>query len=155
MDQMTTIKAELAQITGLFQEKKELRAIFMVVKGKKRGCMLAQDVIDFDKHLASLLMKQLTQTYKPDFVVYASECWAVWMERNTKQPSPDITPSKHPDRKEMVFVAIEFKTGEQYLCDADIKRDKFKVTLGEFSIRPAQGSEGRFANFYQHDTTVN
>jgi hypothetical protein len=145
------VQEELAIITRFFNREKEMDTIFILVNDDFHVSLPVIFNNTTEKDHASIRLRQLTAEAMPDYVIYVSEAWTVCVEDEDK----DIPPSEHPDRIEIVLVTIEFKTGEQFLCTANIKRDNDTVQLEEFQVKPnPRSNTGRFMNFYPTPTPV-
>jgi hypothetical protein len=142
----TIVKTELAIIKQVFDEEGKLDTTFVVVQD---GAHISIPLIlmpSTDRDRVSKTLRDLTAQVMPDFVIYISEAWCAIVSDN----KCDLPPSKHPDRVEIVIVTIEFKTGERFLCTANIKRENNTARLEEFEIKTdlSLGTTGRFMNFY-------
>jgi hypothetical protein len=145
------VREELATITRVFNVENEMDTFFVLVNEDFHVSLPVIFTNAVEKDHASIRLRQLTAEAMPDYVIYVSEAWTVCVEEKDK----DILPSEHPDRVEIILVTIEFKTGEQFLCTANIKRENDSVQLEEFEIKPnPRSNTGRFMNFYPAPTPV-
>lgn len=144
------VKQELEVIRRLFGKVGSAPNLFACEKDGERVLFPIGNYRDSrEKELMFQTLKMLVKELMPDVVIYMSEAWSV------KLTKPSIAvllpPSKHPNRVEVLIVQIEFKTGEQYSCMAEILRDG-KPRLAEFEVSNCMMYSSRFVDFYPRTT---
>lgn len=92
------------------------------------------------KHAASILMAKLSQEY--DVVCFITEAWVVEVAHSTKPA--DVSPSTHPDRKEVLMVVYVAKGLGNCLTRHDIRRDGNTVKLERGTLLLNVAGQGRF-----------
>lgn len=98
---------------------------------------------NLDKALAGLFMCRQIKLNKAVRVVFVSE---TWMVETKGDKEIHCQPSQHPDRKEVLMINGEDKTGEQVYRHYEILRPQNK--LGPAMNRDYAVSVGRFANMF-------
>lgn len=143
------VNLELKLIERIFNERKVVHPMVVIIKGNKRTIIQPVEFHnDIHKDNLSQGVKDLVKKSNPDMVVYMAEAWAVFMPPEEYNPKTTPRPSEHPDRAEIVVARIEFKTGEKYQCDARIIREHGKARLGRFKVLPGGNDMGRFVDFF-------
>jgi len=146
------VDVELDAVRVLFDAQKEIFPMCVFIHGTEHTMMPLMFSNDYEKDLASDVIRRIVKEQKPDGVIYMSEAWALVLKTD-KPPKELPRPSKHKDRIEVVIVTIEFKTGEKFSCQARILREQNKVTLSEFDVSEDQTLMGRFTDFFPPERT--
>jgi len=146
IDTKRFVDAELMLVRKLFDTRKEVVPMFVLVRGARHDMVPVMFADDNEKDAVADAVREIVKTIEPDIVLFMCEAWTY--QAKEYDPQTSIRPSLHKDRVEVVTVTVEFKTGEKYMCMANIKRSKDKVSLGEFSVTDGQQNVGRFADFY-------
>jgi uracil phosphoribosyltransferase len=117
------------------------------VKGDLRTAVPVEFHNDIQKDVMSQGIKELVKKAEPDIVIYTAEAWAATVDEYKEGVTPP--PRLQPNRVEIVFVQIEFKTGEKYSCQAKILREAGKeAQLETFHIISGEMGMGRFTDFF-------
>ena len=147
MEPREFIQEELKLINLMFEKKKEIYPMVVLIKEGKRHLIPVYFDNDAHKDIVSQGIKDLVKKSEPDVVIYMAEAWTVTVK--DKQMRMGIPrPLEHPDKLEVLLVHIEFKTGEKYGCQAHILRDKGLSQLSKFEILDQDLSMGRFVDFF-------
>lgn len=139
------VDIELKIVEKMFEAQKEIYPQFIIIKNDERAIVPVYFSSSARKDIIAQGIKDLVKKSEPDVVVYMAEAWVMMVKEKFDRLL--VTP-KHPDRIEIVFVQIEFKTGEKFGCEARIKRLGTETQLEKFEIMDASTSMGRFCDFF-------
>ena len=133
----TFIGDQVVYLRGLFEkEKTKSHLPMIIVRAVKRGSMHVETIVigladlpDERYEMLRSLGSRFCQEYIPICAVMFSEAWMVSVQ---DRKIPDVAPSKHPDKQEVMafaLVTIELKSKG---CIYKIVRDgEQNMTLGE------------------------
>ena len=141
------VDVELKAVRWLFDTQKEIAPMVVFINGTEHSMLPLSFENDYEKDLASDVIRRLVKEMEPDGVIYMSEAWTLNI-KSDKVPKDLPRPSESKDRIEVVIVSIEFKTGEKFSCQARIQRAENSVTLGEFDVSENYTLMGRFVDFF-------
>lgn len=147
MEPLQFVEQELQLISKLFNQQKALNPMVVLVKGDKRYLIPAVYNNTAQKDIVSQGIKDLVKKAEPDIVIYVAEAWMVSIPQE-EIFKRIISPSKSPDKVEIVVVQIEFKTGEKFTQFAKINRNGIQVILDDFKAAGTDLSAGRFMDFF-------
>jgi hypothetical protein len=146
------VDVELNTVRRMFDVQKEILPMAVFVRGTDHAMMPLMFNSDYEKDVASDVIRRIVKETTPDAVVYMAEAWTLNVAKNV--PIKDLPrPSQSKDRVEIVAVTVEFKTGEKFSCMAKILREEGKVTLAKFDVSEDKTMMGRFADFYAPERT--
>jgi hypothetical protein len=141
------VNNELKVVGQIFAQRKIIQPMVVLIKQGARSLWPLAFENSYEKEVLSELIKTLVSRSMPDTVVYMAEAWmAAVANLEEYRKSPRI--KERADRKEIVMVQIEFKTGEQFSCIADIIRNGDAAWLGKFTIEDKNFGTGRFMDFF-------
>ena len=140
------VELELKLANMMFDQLKVIHPMVVFVKGEQRAMMPAEFHSELDKDQLAQTVRELVKRSEPDCVVYIAEAWAVISTK--EEVEKGLRPMHHPNREEIVFLQIEFKTGEKYSCEARIVREKGEARLDKWNVKSDAFSVGRFVDFY-------
>ena len=149
------VEQELAVISYMFTQQKEIYPMITLVKDGKRFPIPLHYRDDEQKEIVSIGIKTLVKDKEPDVVIYIAEAWDIIIKNKMDRLDFIPRPTYHPDRVEQVIAQIEFKTGEKYGCYANIIRDGPMPRLEKFIMNDNSRnmSMGRFCDFYPIERT--
>lgn len=129
-------------------------------EGYKNGLLpIPTDLISDDNDCATYVLRKLAKIEKPDFIITATEAYALETIKTKNLSKEEIKRIKqievknHPDRKEVFMILLETP-----IClwrgMSEIKiLDKDKRTFDDFEFEQGGKTEGRFIFFTSDDET--
>ena len=147
MEPREFVDQELSLIAATFAIQKVIEPMVVLVKDDKRYAVPVHYQNSAHKDIVSQGIKDLVKNSDPDVVVYMAEAYTKVIKGKPGVIPARILPSDL-EAIEIVTVQIEFRTGEKYGCDAQIKRDKGITRLEKFEINNTDKSFGRFMDFF-------
>jgi hypothetical protein len=142
------VDVELNAVRFLFDTQKEIHPMAVFVRDGEHNMLPLTFDNDYEKDLASNMIRRIVKKENPDAVIYMAEAWSLILKEK-ELPKDLPRPSESKDRIEVVIVTIEFKTGEKFSCQARILREKDTVTLDKFDVSQDQMLMGRFVDFFK------
>jgi len=155
---MKAISPESEIIQGIVENARlnlekegELMPVFFLSKEEKLAIIGAPFSNNEEKEQAVNAVKQACSRMEADWVLGVNEAWMVKLEKKDNEPDPDIskiTPSKHPERIEVVMFNLQVRGGKTYWASVEqiLKSDGSK-TFGEVEMKPMEESmQGLFTD---------
>lgn len=134
------IDDELSLVREFFSRQGSFHPMAVFIKeGHRIICDLPPFNNSIEKDMISMELKRLVRDMMPDTVIMIAEAWSGELDQHGEMPK---------NRREIVHVQIEFRTGEKYCGDADIIRGPGKPSLGPWTVEDTSRDSGRFVDFF-------
>jgi hypothetical protein len=140
------VDKELKIVNFMFNQLKEISPMFVLCKNDDRFQIPARFNSQVHKEIILQGIKDLVKKSEPDIVVFMAEAWVTIVKEGL---DGTVIPGSVQNRVEILMVAIEFKTGEKYGCEAKIIREENKPPrLEQFEVYDSRLSMGNFCDFF-------